>query len=236
MTGTILDVAQNNQIIEVSIKQVELFSIISSVISIVLGIVAIVLSIIFYRMSEKSAKEAEASSQDIEGSVKKLETLFDKLYSGTFDMMKETVTDMRKHAYSNGKMTIDTEDISRQIEEKTIAVVAKVVDEIKTSQKSDVELEQLIISVIDKSREFEKSLKNSALRDFIIKFLKSNGVVTYRLLRSNVMNLITDDNNGHALLFRELLTLAREGIIINPFDLDSDGDEVITHDAKIRLK
>lgn len=88
------------------IGSIEIFSLIVSITSIILGVIAIVLVILFYRMTEKSSRENERISNSIEVNMTKLEALFfNKLYTGTFDMMNETVTDMRKYVHSTDKIS-----------------------------------------------------------------------------------------------------------------------------------
>lgn len=78
----------------------DILNIFVSAISIVLAIVALWLSIYFYQQSKKDADTLSKASTDIAASVVKLEKLFDTLYSDTFSMMRETVTDMRTHIWS----------------------------------------------------------------------------------------------------------------------------------------
>ncbi len=65
------------------------FSIIVNVLSIVLSVVSLVLSLYFFNQSNKVNRDSERISNDIKNSVGKLESLFDKLYSDTFSMLKE---------------------------------------------------------------------------------------------------------------------------------------------------
>jgi hypothetical protein len=76
---------------------IEITSLIASVASLILAIVAIWLSITFYKMSSTAARATEDAAKGISASVERLEKIFDKLYSDTFSVMRETVTDMRKH-------------------------------------------------------------------------------------------------------------------------------------------
>lgn len=80
---------------------VDVVSLIASITSLILGVLAIWLSITFYKMSAKESKNAENASAQMKSSVDRLEKLFDKLYSDTFSMMKDTVSDMRKHIWNN---------------------------------------------------------------------------------------------------------------------------------------
>ncbi len=225
-----------NNLVEVSIKQVEVFSIIASVISIVLGILAIVLAIVFYVMSVKSAKEVEKSSDSINSSVKKLEILFDKLYSGTFDMMRETVTDMRKHVYSSSNSS-PTESISKQVEKETSEIVSRVVNEIRQNQKSDEELEKIILNMISKSKQLEQDAKLNTIRDILLAYLKIHNGATFKQIRGFMIKrgLLQPDNDPS--LFSELEQLVKEDKIIDPFEVDyHDGKNFISYDAEIILK
>ena len=234
-TTGIIDLSQNHQVIEVSLKQTEIFSIFASVFSIILGILAITLSILFFRMSEKSSKDAERSSNNIASSVQKLETLFDKLYSGTFDMMKETFQDMRQHVYTNGQVAFNNEDVAKEIEEKTNAAISKAVHEIKSDQKSEPELRKLILNLINNSKEVEKTVKTNALREAILEYLKLNNVVTYDELEKEMFQLGLDEGETGVPIMKELEKMVKENLIVDPFRRSNNGI-AISMKAHIRLR
>ncbi|MDG0806203.1 hypothetical protein PO856_003473 [Pectobacterium brasiliense] len=77
----------------------ELLSFILSIVSLIISGGAVWLSLKFYQMSDDASKEAKKSSDKIQTNTDKLEGLFNKLYTDTFSMMKDTVSDMRKHIY-----------------------------------------------------------------------------------------------------------------------------------------
>ncbi|MCC1495882.1 hypothetical protein [Alcanivorax sp. 1008] len=77
----------------------EITGLVASIVSLIIGGFAIWLSVTFYRMSNKTSQELEKASSNINSTVDRLEVLFDKLYSDTFSMMKDTVTDMRNHVW-----------------------------------------------------------------------------------------------------------------------------------------
>lgn len=77
----------------------DLFSLVASIVSMVLAIAAIWLSIVFFRMTTAASTATTEAARGISASVERLEKLFDKLYSDTFSMMKDTVSDMRKHIW-----------------------------------------------------------------------------------------------------------------------------------------
>jgi len=76
---------------------IEIISLVASVASLILATVAIWLSITFYKMSSQASRATEDAAKGISASVERLENIFEKLYSDTFSVMRETVTDMRKH-------------------------------------------------------------------------------------------------------------------------------------------
>ncbi|WP_435789013.1 hypothetical protein [Clostridium sp.] len=190
--------------------------------SIVLGIVAICLSIVFFLMADKTSKESEKSAIRIDSSVKKLELLFEKLYSGTFVMMKETVTYMRKDVY--GTMNIPEQSnnkINKEIYEKTLAEVAVTIEEIKSSQKSETELQDLIMNIIQNSKQAEKNVKNDLIIDEICSFLIVKGGCTYNILHQ----YLTNKGLAEALdssIFNALKKLADNSVTNNPFVFDNE--------------
>lgn len=74
-------------------------SLAASIMSLVLAVLAIWLSIVFYKLSIKASDSTNKASEEIHSSVGRLEQLFDKLYNDTFSVMRDTVTDIRKHMW-----------------------------------------------------------------------------------------------------------------------------------------
>jgi len=83
------------------LNTIEVISFISSIASLILALLSIWLSIKFYKMSTEASNKTNEAAKDIDASVKRLETLFEKIYSDTFGMMKDTYSDMRKHMFKN---------------------------------------------------------------------------------------------------------------------------------------
>jgi hypothetical protein len=105
------------------------FSIISNILSITLSVVSLCLSIYYYTQSNKVNKDNERISNDIRNSVNKLESLFEKLYSDTFSMLKEQNNTMQnaflQNNVSNSASTsIDPEHtiIAKIVEHKKITI------------------------------------------------------------------------------------------------------------------
>ncbi|MEN8494619.1 hypothetical protein ABFB50_06585 [Dehalococcoides sp. THU3] len=88
----------------------ETISIVSSIVSVIIGCFAIWLSVTFYRLSNKISEDTKEAAKGISASVDRLESLFDRLYSDTFSMMKDTVSDMRKHIWPD--KTIQSDQIA----------------------------------------------------------------------------------------------------------------------------
>lgn len=77
------------------------FSITSNILSITLAVVSLVLSIYYYTQSNKVNRDSERIASDIKNSVNKLESLFEKLYSDTFTMLKEQNNTMQNAFLKN---------------------------------------------------------------------------------------------------------------------------------------
>ncbi|MGZ0054184.1 hypothetical protein [Bacillus cereus] len=224
-------IQEGDQVIEVSLKAVEIFSIFSSVISLVLGILAIVLSILFYKMSEKSSKEVENAARDIDSNVKKLEMMFEKMYADTFGMVKETVSDMRRYVYTNnGKENGDT--LTEEIEQKTNEVVNKALEGIQEKNLDKDQIKDLVLHLIEKSKDVEQNLKVDSYIDKIKNILASESLTFPELLKE----LNGEDNQDSRKLFEALERMAEEKIIVDPFNRHDEDGISISHNTKIRLR
>jgi hypothetical protein len=134
---------------------IETFNLISAVVSGVLAIVALWLALYFYKASRQQAELAQTNASEIAASVGRLEKLFDRLYSDTFSIMRDTVADMRMHIWrpkdgqqagesvkqlqekANEQISAATEDILQQIVSSTSG--AGVTTEQVTSLKNQIE-------------------------------------------------------------------------------------------------
>ncbi|WP_273804852.1 hypothetical protein [Providencia rettgeri] len=132
----------------------ELLSFVLSIVSLLVSAGAVWLSFKFYQMSDHASKEAQRSSDQIQVNTEKLEGLFSKLYSDTFSMMKDTVTDMRQHIYHNS----DKED---SLEEKLTAMKETINNEVKETLDENMkelkdnnlkinEIEKNLASIVNK--------------------------------------------------------------------------------------
>jgi hypothetical protein len=164
-----------------------LVSLVASIASLILAVVAIALSIVFYRMSSQMSESTKEASKNIGASVDRLEKLFDKLYSDTFSMMKDTVSDMRKliwPAESEEESTVTTEagkkedDKFKSLEkelQKQLGVVLErqlKADENIMAVKTDVV--KLMEKAVRQSREIEVESRSDSLRSAIILALRNS--------------------------------------------------------------
>lgn len=101
------------------------FSIIVNVFSIVMSIVSLVLSLYFFNQSNKVNKDSERISTDIRNSVGKLESLFDKLYSDTFSMLKEQNNTMQSAFLKN---TVSISNAASSTIDPKHTIIAKLVE------------------------------------------------------------------------------------------------------------
>lgn len=204
---------------QLGIPWTELFSIAASIVSLILAGFAIWLSIVFYRLSNESSGKIKESADRIAASVDRLEMLFDKLYADTFSMMKDTVSDMRKHIWRdepNPKSEQD-EEIEKLADEKVQKLQQQFEQEVtrllgrqhstdaKIEQLGD-ELKKLVNRAVVESRNVEVKAREETLRDAILNALQGRGATTYQRLATFV-------NSPEQDVVTELFKLAREGIL-----------------------
>lgn len=168
----------------INVTSIELFAIVSSAVSLILGFFAIWLSLKLYKLSEESSQKLKESADKIGTSVSKLELIFDKLYSDTFTIMKDTVEGMRNHMWpiSTGAGR-ESERIGPQMAS---------VDELKDTLKGEIDrlietqsaktgnLDDMKIGVvtlvdraIEESVQFEVNVNRQKLRTAIVDAIES---------------------------------------------------------------
>lgn len=129
---------------------VNLVSLIASIASLVLAIVAIALSIVFFVLGLKQANEAQKASTGIEGSVSRLETLFDRLYSDTFSMVKKTMDDMSNHIWRREDL-VETPNEEAQQSSELLAELERVSREVGIAHDKIGEMQQRMEPVVRES-------------------------------------------------------------------------------------
>jgi hypothetical protein len=215
-------------------------SLVSSIASLVLAIVAIALSIIFFIMSTSLSNKTTEAANGISSSVAKLEKLFDSLYNDTFSMMKETVTNIQKHAWGdeNSNSTKVSEAIEKKLDERLNDLKASVNKELSTIlERQNMNEEQInsikskvgeyIENAIIETREIENSTISENLSSRIKEFCVKNGGRRSFFARDLVNDLISDF--GFRSIGDELRLMRKQGLLV------FQGNE-ITPDSRIILK
>lgn len=158
---------------------VELISLVASIVSVVLGILAIWLSLVFFRMSSDLAKQSTEAANAINAGVERLEKLFDRLYADTFSIMRDTVTDMRKHIWA------DSSTVDDEVEQRVLTRLEETKEELRTEvthilgrqQVTDDKLNEvskLMERAVAQGRKLEIEAREETLRGSIIKLLQEN--------------------------------------------------------------
>ena len=168
----------------------EIVCLAASVVTIALAVVAIWLSVHFFHMSSAMSESTKEAAKEIGSGVDRLEKLFDRLYSDTFSMMKDTVSDMRKHIWPEevGGGEKVGEEVEGRADEKMAALrreVDKEVGEVLRRQKvtnakvDDIrtEMHAVVERAIAGSRRAEAEAREETLRDRIVRELGSGGPV-----------------------------------------------------------
>ena len=183
----------------------ETVSLVASIVSVIIGAFAIWLSVTFYRMSNKISEDTREASKGISASVDRLESLFDRLYSDTFSMMKDTVSDMRKHIWPEKEQPSEK---LNEIEEKADEKIKQLRDEIGSEMSSvmsqmgrtagkidgvETRLTELIDKAIQTSRrvesEAQEEMSMSEVLSRVYSFVKRYGetsvgrIITHPIMR-----------------------------------------------------
>jgi len=157
-------------------------SFMASIASLVLAVVAIWLSLAFYKLSNATAEKANEASKSIMSSVEKLEKIFDKLYSDTFSIMRDTVSDMRKHVWKEEPDEIDVElEVKTKkrinaLKSELLGTLSTLLAEQNKTGSKIHELESALSSLLEKAvsetKIIESQVKEETMRDYIIKAIK----------------------------------------------------------------
>lgn len=216
----------------------ELVSLIASIASLVLAVGAIWLSVVFYKMSVAASNATTEAAKGIGASVERLEKLFDKLYSDTFSMMRDTVSDMRRHMWpadaTEGDKTI--EEAEKKADEKieslknTFDIQLSEILERQKGSESQVasirdEMRKLLDRAIKGSRQADTIALEETIREHILRLLRSSSARNGIRLSDIVERFGLPPNR----IFAELDRLQSEGLVM----LSSSE---ISPDTEIRLR
>lgn len=224
---------------------VDVMGMTASIASLVLAVIAIWLSVVFFRMSSQLSESTKEAAKGIGASVERLEKLFDKLYSDTFSMMRDTVTDMRKHIWPDEPSESDklAEEAERRADEKVnhlkesidsdlgIILKRQRVQDVQMTELRD-EMQSLIERAIASSRQLENEAREETLREHIMRAI--------RLLRRRKSRVTADDlisflDFPPRRVVRELERMKAEEYI-SLSDPDINPDTVISIGRRYRMR
>ncbi|MDS4025786.1 MAG: hypothetical protein RKO25_02155 [Candidatus Contendobacter sp.] len=196
-------VAQSTEMV---INWVDLISLVSSIASLILAVGAIWLSIVFYRLSSQASQATTEAAKGIDASVQRLEKLFDKLYSDTFSMMRDTVTDMRKHIWS--KPEADKSEISPEMKREIQAQVMSALDDKSVQGGENKEeiarkLEVAFEGILEKARSKKRLIK----AEKILSAIKELGPIKIEKL-ADALDVTVED-----VVIPHIFNLRKEGKI-----------------------
>jgi len=227
-------------------EAIDLISLIASLASLILAIVAIWLSFKFFEKSNEASEKTIEASKGIGSSVERLEKLFDKLYSDTFTMMKDTVSDMREHIW---KKDDNSDSSTNQLEEELEKKSQKKIDDLKKELSNDLssmfskqhitdkkisnlkdELTMLIEKAVSQTRNVESEAREQTMREYIQR--------KYSILRRRKRKIVADDFVQKAIedglnpsrIIHELAKMKEDGLV------DFEGSDIEGPDVEITFK
>lgn len=220
-----------SETVEASLTGIELVAFIASIASLILAVGAIWLSIVFFRMSNEASKATTEAAKGIDASVQRLEKLFDKLYSDTFSMMKETVSDMRKHIWNVEDESVSSEEERNKILEEADRKADEKVSEIKSAldkQLNEIlarqevadgkvsgigkELESLLENAIQTSRMVESEAREETIKNHILSEIRKARRRGKVAIADELVEQLGDFLPSHKVI-REIQQMKDEGIL-----------------------
>jgi hypothetical protein len=172
----------------------DVINLFSAATSIVLAVVALALSIFFFVQSKKAAEQGSKSAEEISASVTRLEKIFDSLYSDTFTMMRETVTDMRHHVWkiaptksTTGIEEEDAEGRRSELESAVLTELSKVSRNIGLTDAKIAELTSRLTPVINRTLGEQHSRVKAGVqwtfREMLVKLLEKRPMSVAQLMK-----------------------------------------------------
>ena len=219
----------------------DIVSFAATVAALVLAVVAIWLSIVFYRMSSALSENTKEAAKGIGSSVERLEKLFDKLYADTFSMMRDTVSDMRKHIWPEN--TPVEKKVATEVEQRADAKVEAVRAETERQlsvllKRQDIanerieglraEISQVIGDAIARSRQVESEAREETFREILLSTLGKMGARTKDVMASDVLNALPSPYRGDVgSMVVELQRLKKDGLVALDEDPIGPGTKIL---------
>lgn len=179
----------------------DLISLIASIASLIVAVGAIWLSIVFYKMSSNASNATNEAAKGIDASVQRLEKLFDKLYSDTFSMMKDTVTDMRKHIWN--KPPEETGELSDLIKQEIESQVSSVLENSGVKGPNREELTKRLEDVMENVLRSAKQRKKTVKSERVVEAIEERQPISMRKLAESLDMDFDDLAINHLFPLRE---------------------------------
>jgi hypothetical protein len=189
----------------------EIVSIASALVSVILALVAIALSAFFYKMSMQSSEALKKASDNIDNAVNRLDILFNKLYSDTFGIVKDTMTDMREHIMNpdgdGGKIKEQIEaEVQAKVDPLKEAIVKQMEIQDIRGKDSIKQINRRLSELVSASMTAVKEVKDENLEEmifeFILKFVSEGNYPTVKMLMEathlDMTDIITTVYNLHS--------------------------------------
>jgi len=195
---------------EQPVSWLEILSIVSSLVSLIIGGLAIWLAVKFYEMSTKSSEKLEQASNNIDSTTKRLETLFDKLYADTFAMVKDTVSDMRKHVWKADDTEKDISD--KKLEQLKSELSAELAESFKNGdQKKEIrDLQDKLSELLDKAVEKSAIISKASVESKVLDCLKELGEFGRKVTMPDIVSYLNIDEQT---IIHALFSLNKQGKI-----------------------
>src|ERR1051326_2930926 len=207
----------------------EVLSMIASIASLVLAILAIWLSIVFYKMATASSERTTDAARGIAANVDRLEKLFDRLYADTFGIMKDTVSDMRRHICPGQHQAAEVRVEAERLADQRISEIRReLVDEVKTLVERQAGSDKRLLNnltqdfsavverAIQQSRNVDVQARKQTLRDKVLTRLRE---VLERKTSVTAGDFVVDpviSPLGGLAVIEELERMKAEGLIDYP--------------------
>lgn len=186
----------------------EILSIVSSLVSLIIGGLAIWLAVKFYEMSTKSSEKLEQASNNIDSTTKRLETLFDKLYADTFAMVKDTVSDMRRHVWKADEEEKNIPD--EKLKQLKSELSEELAESFKNSdQRKEIrDLQEKLSGLLNKAVEESANISKSSIESEVLDCLKELGEYGRKVTMPDVVSYLKLDEKT---VVHALFSLRRQG-------------------------
>jgi hypothetical protein len=218
-----------------------LISFIATIASLIVAIGAIWLSVVFYKMSVAASTATTEAAKGIASSVERLEKLFDKLYSDTFSMMRDTVSDMRKHMWptedSEGEKAAEVAEQKAdekfdQLRKAMEVQLSEVLHQQRLSEDKFAALQHEMINLIEnamtRSRQAESEAREEAIRELILRELRVIRRIRPMVSVTDIIDRLRDRFPARRIVL-ELERMRTEGLLA----MNSDQ---VRPDTEVRLR